>query len=138
VAEARIIDYYSILSVPPTADLVGISNAYARLSDQLAVNAEDDLTVKEAILRLNEAYAVLSRPDARRKYDAVYFSGDRRDAIKHHHRLARRRRWMGNALVGLLLLAVVAQGSVLAYLGREQVSGVANAVFGPLIPGEAG
>lgn len=138
MAEARIIDYYSILSVPPTADLVGINNAYARLSDELAAHAAEDDTVKEAILRLNEAYAVLSRPESRRKYDAIYFSTDLVARAKQAERQARRRRWVANALVGVLLLVVVAQGAVLTYLGREQVADVAGTVFGPLLPDEAG
>ena len=35
MAEAKLMDYYAVLNLPPKADLSGIENAYARLSDDL-------------------------------------------------------------------------------------------------------
>lgn len=137
MAQARIIDYYSILSLPPTADLTGIANAYARLSDEFAVKTNNDDTSKEALVRLNEAYRVLSSPEQRRKYDAVYFSQDRLVQEKARRRKERRRRFLANVVVAALLVIVVAQGTALAYLGREQVSSAAEVVLGPLFPGSA-
>ena len=74
MAEAKLIDYYAVLNLPPKADLSGVANAYARLSDDLMRIGEHDETAKEGMKRLNEAYAVLSKPELRREYDRAFFS----------------------------------------------------------------
>ena len=136
-AHAAIIDYYAILNLPPTADLAGIENAYAHLSEELARTSEDDETNKRALGRLNEAYGVLSRPPLRRDYDRVYFSTDilqeqaRRLADE---RMRGRLRWV---LIAALLAIVAAQGLALAYIGRSEIADSASTIFGPLTPGNA-
>jgi len=35
VSDAKLIDYYAVLNLPPKSDLSGVENAYARLSDDL-------------------------------------------------------------------------------------------------------
>ena len=73
MAEGQLINYYAVLNLPPTADLQGIQNAYARLSDEFAVRLEVDETSADAMRRLNEAYSVLSKPELRTEYDRAFF-----------------------------------------------------------------
>lgn len=121
MAEAKIVDYYSILNLPPTADLIGIDNAYARLSAELADRSDVDETSVDALGKLNEAYAVLSKPNLRIEYDSVFFKTE----IERQRRLAeladRRRRLTGNLIVSALALLVAGEAAGLAYLAREQV-----------------
>ncbi len=121
MAEAKIVDYYSILNLPPTADLLGIDNAYARLSAELAERSDVDETSVDALGKLNEAYAVLSKPNLRIEYDSVFFKAE----IERQRRLAeladRRRRLTGNLIVSALALLVAGEAAGLAYLAREQV-----------------
>jgi curved DNA-binding protein CbpA len=123
-------DYYAVLSLPPRADLSGIENAYARLSDDLMKQSTEDDTYRDAMQRLNEAYAVLSKPELRRDYDRAFFKGQL-ERIEREERAARRRRNMaGNALVGALGLVVAAQAGALIYLGGNAVTGLPGALFG--------
>ncbi|KAA0236585.1 MAG: DnaJ domain-containing protein [Dehalococcoidia bacterium] len=121
MAEAKIVDYYAILNLPPTADLTGIDNAYARLSAELAERSEVDETSVNALQRVNEAYAVLSKPNLRIEYDSIFFKAE----IDRQEQMAesadRRRRLMGNMIVGALVLLVAAEAAGLAYLARDQV-----------------
>lgn len=115
------VDYYAILNLPPTADLTGIDNAYARLSAELAERSEVDETSVNALQRVNEAYAVLSKPNLRIEYDSIFFKAE----IDRQEQMAesadRRRRLMGNMIVGALVLLVAAEAAGLAYLARDQV-----------------
>lgn len=138
VAEARIIDYYAILAVPPGADLSGIQNAYARLSDEVSRLIGEDDTVQEGILRLNEAYHVLSNPETRRKYDAVYFARDRAEEQRREAARQRSRKRVARVIIGVLALAVSAQVAALGYLARGDVKDLASMLLGPLFPGSAG
>jgi curved DNA-binding protein CbpA len=138
VAETRIIDYYAVLAVPPHADLMGVENAYARISDELATRTEFDETSRDALLRLNEAYTVLSKPELRREYDRAYFSREISVAEGVAASEARRRRLFGNVLTGALLAIVLVQAVALAYVGRGLAVDIAGAVLGPLLPGNAG
>lgn len=121
MSEAKIVDYYATLNLPPTADLIGIDNAYARLSAELAQRAEVDETSVDALRKLNEAYAVLSKPNLRIEYDSVFFKAE----IDRQRRLLemadRRRRLTGNLIVSALVLLVTGEAAGLAYLAREQV-----------------
>lgn len=137
MAESRIVDYYAVLSVPPTADLMGIENAYAHLSDELATRVSVDDSSREALFRLNEAYGVLAKPEMRREYDRAYFSKDIAIAEAAIKRVERNRRWQANLLVGALGLVVLVQAVALAYVGRDQIGPVVDAVVGPLLPGNA-
>jgi hypothetical protein len=138
VAETRIVDYYAVLAVPPTADLMGIENAYAHLSDELATRVTVDDTSRSALFRLNEAYKVLSKPELRTEYDHVYFSKDIAVAEAVMRTEARKKRWMANTLVGALGLVVLVQAVALAYIGRDQLQPLVDVVIGPLLPGDAG
>jgi curved DNA-binding protein CbpA len=130
VAEANLIDYYAILSLPPRADLMGIENAYARLSDDFARQMEVDDTSKEALVRLNEAYSVLSRPELRREYDRAFFRREL-DALERQEKWAHRRRMLAEkTLLGALVGIVAAQAGVLLYLGWGEATGLLSALWG--------
>jgi curved DNA-binding protein CbpA len=130
VAEAKLLDYYSVLSLPPRADLSGIENAYARLSDDLMKQSEDDESYRDAMQKLNEAYAVLSKPELRRDYDRAFFKGELERLEKEARAAQRRKNAAGNLLVGALGLVVVAQAVGLMYLGGDAVTGLPGAIFG--------
>jgi curved DNA-binding protein CbpA len=130
VAEAKLLDYYSVLSLPPRADLSGIENAYARLSDDLMKQSEGDESYRDAMQKLNEAYAVLSKPELRRDYDRAFFKGELERLEKDARAAQRRKNAAGNLLVGALGLVVVAQAVGLMYLGGDAVTGLPGAIFG--------
>ncbi|MGE3074339.1 MAG: J domain-containing protein [Dehalococcoidia bacterium] len=130
MAEAKLLDYYAVLSLPPRADLAGIENAYARLSDDMMKQSDDDDTYRDGMQKLNEAYAVLSKPELRREYDRAFFKGEL-ERIEREERAARRRRNMaGNAMVAALGLVVAVQAGALIYLGGDAVTGLPGAIFG--------
>ncbi len=132
MAEAKLLDYYAVLSLPPRADLVGIENAYARLSDDMMKQSGNDDTYRDGMQKLNEAYAVLSKPELRREYDRAFFKGEL-ERIEREERAARRRRNLaGNVMVGALGLVVAVQAGALIYLGGDAVTGLPGAVFGKL------
>jgi curved DNA-binding protein CbpA len=123
VAEAKLIDYYAVLNLPPTADLVGIENAYARLSNELAYRAEADESSVPALGRVNEAYAVLSKPSLRLEYDQMLFKKVLEQERRELRAENRRRQLLARALVGGLGVLVAFQVLVLAYVGRQDLAG---------------
>ncbi len=138
MSEARIVDYYAILAIPPGADFTGVQNAYARLSDEIGKLMGEDETIREGIARLNEAYAVLGSPENRRKYDEIYFSQEIADAKRAEKAIARRKQFASRILVSTLVGLVLLQVSALAYLGRDTFGEVVSTVLGPLSPDSAG
>ena len=130
MAEAKLMDYYAVLNLPPRADLSGIETAYARLSDDLMKQSEHDDTFRDAMQRLNEAYAVLSKPELRRDYDRAFFKGELERLEKEARAIRRRRNLAGNLLVAGLGLVVAVQAGALFYLGGDAVTGLFRAVFG--------
>lgn len=128
MTQRRIVDYYAVLNIPPTADLTGVENAYARLSEELARQIPEDETAAVALKRLNEAFMVLSRPENRREYDKLYFSKEIAEYQAAQNAARRRNAIVSNLLVGSLLLLVTAQSIALAYLGREYVASALDAV----------
>jgi curved DNA-binding protein CbpA len=120
VSEVKLVDYYSILNVPTTADLVGIENAYARLSSDLMDRAEIDETYAEELSRLNEAFAVLGKPNLRADYDAVLFHDEIRARSRRQRALERRHKLAANLIVGSVLLIVLAQVAVLGYIAVDR------------------
>lgn len=132
MSNARLIDYYAVLNLPPKSDLSGVENAYARLSDDLMKQSEHDETAREAMQRLNEAYAVLSKPELRRGYDRAFFKGELDRLEKETRALQRRRNMAGNLLIGALGLIVAVQAGALLYLGWDNATGLFQAVGGLL------
>jgi len=130
VAESNLIDYYAILSLPPRADLMGIENAYARLSGDLARQMEMDETGKKALIRLNEAYSVLSRPELRREYDKAFFRREL-EALERQEKWAHRRRMLAEkTLIAALGGIVAVQAGFLLYLGWDDATGLIGAIWG--------
>jgi molecular chaperone DnaJ len=110
------VNHYAALNLPPTADLVGVENAYARISNELAMQTWVDDTAAEALVRVNEAYAILSRPEMRRDYDASLFVREREHLAVQRRRTERQHRtrhWVKHASV---LGAMVAEAALLAYV----------------------
>lgn len=119
--DPNLINYYSVLNLPPDADLVGIENAYARLSDELAVRLDLDETSGDALRKLNEAYSILSKPELRREYDSVLFVREREEVAGRARAEERHRRMLQHLLIGALVAIVVAEAVGLVYLAREQL-----------------
>ncbi len=132
MADAKLVDYYAALNLPHDADLAGIENAYARISDELATLGDVDEECKAALALVNEAYSVLSRPELRRAYDAVFLAKEREEARRELERKVRRREWAQRAIVGALGLIVAVQAAALLYLGREEISDALSLVAGVL------
>jgi curved DNA-binding protein CbpA len=123
------VDYYAILNLPPRADLSGIENAYARLSDDLAIRAAVDDTCQPALERVNEAYGVLSKPELRRVYDREFFSAEIAATERHERAIERRRALASGVLIGALGLIVVAQAIALVYIGFGEGAGLFTALL---------
>ncbi|HEX6032279.1 MAG TPA: DnaJ domain-containing protein [Tepidiformaceae bacterium] len=137
MAEAKLVDYYAILNLPPKADLHGIENAYARLSDELAVRMDIDETSGGALARINEAYSVLSRPDLRREYDRVYFGYERDTAEKQEVSRVRRRKWARRVLIYALTCVILVQVVAVVAVAHTEIADAVQTALGPLRPGEA-
>ena len=128
MSDAKLMDYYAVLNLPPKADLSGIEIAYARLSDDLMKQADDDETYRQAMQRLNEAYAVLSKPELRRDYDRAFFRHELERLEKEARAAQRKRNLAGNLLVAGLALVVAVQAGALLYLGGDAVTGLFGAI----------
>ncbi len=122
MAKGELIDYYGVLNLPPRADLMGVENAYARISDDLARQIAVDEGSKQALVRVNEAYSVLSKPELRREYDRVFFSREIAASQKAQEAALRRKMVKERILIGALVLIVAGQAAMLAYVGWDQIS----------------
>ena len=132
MADAQVIDYYTVLNLPPNADFTGVQNAYARLSRELATMGQVDEGSSEALQQLNEAYAVLSRPETRREYDIVFLAKERAAEERALSSLLRRRAMAQWALIAGLSSIVAVQAGVLIYLFRGPVGAALSVVLSPI------
>ena len=121
MADARLIDYYATLNLPPTADLVGVANAYARLSAELVDRSDVDETAADALKRVNEAYSVLSKPNLRLEYDSEFFKAEIERQRRIAESAARRDRITANLISGSLAVLVFAEAAALAYFVRDRL-----------------
>jgi len=61
--------YYDILSIKKNATSVDIRNAYDKLAQKWNPNNNNKMETNRVFLDINNAYQVLSNPDAKREYD---------------------------------------------------------------------
>src|SRR3972149_1276576 len=64
-------DYYKVLGVPRNADEKTIKQAYRRLARKYHPDVNKQKSAQERIKEINEAYAVLSDPEKRKRYDTL-------------------------------------------------------------------
>ncbi|EKX32644.1 hypothetical protein GUITHDRAFT_55707, partial [Guillardia theta CCMP2712] len=62
-------DYYKVLGVDKKADVATIKRAYKKLAMKNHPDVNKEAGAKDRFILINEAYAVLSDPEKRRKYD---------------------------------------------------------------------
>ncbi len=120
------IDYYQVLNLPVTADLMGVENAYSRLSDELVKLGQLDEATSHELDQLNEAYGVLSRPELRRQYDSVFLAKQRAEEARQLNAYVRRQSIMQWSIISALIALVVFQFGFLAYIGRDQLGGLTS------------
>jgi DnaJ-class molecular chaperone len=70
-------DYYRILGVPRNADEQAIKTAYRQLARKYHPDVNKSKGAAERFKEINEAYAVLSDPEKRQRYDALGPDGER-------------------------------------------------------------
>jgi molecular chaperone DnaJ len=66
-------DYYAVLGVARSADRETIRRAFRSLVSEWHPDVSDDPEAPERFREIAEAYEILSRPDARRRYDRYGF-----------------------------------------------------------------
>jgi DnaJ-class molecular chaperone len=67
----RIIDYYKVLQVDPEADQEVITAAYRKLALKYHPDTNSSAEAEEMMKLLSRAYAVISDPQERARYDAI-------------------------------------------------------------------
>jgi molecular chaperone DnaJ len=73
VATRKGSDYYAVLGVPRNADRDAIRRAFRSLASEFHPDVSPDPNAVERFLEIAEAYEVLSRPEARARYDRFGF-----------------------------------------------------------------
>lgn len=121
MSSRKVIDYYKVLAVPADADLMGIENAYVRISGELAEQPDPDEHTRQAMEQVNEAYTVLANPESRRQYDRVLFAAEYEALERRLLAEARRRKWARRALVAGLCAVIAAQAVALYYIAGDTV-----------------
>ena len=94
---AQFIDYYQTLGVDKSADEKALKKAFRKLARKFHPDvAPDDPQAEQKFKEINEAYAVLSDPDKRKKYDQYGKDWEHADAFEQ----ARQQRGGGNPFSG--------------------------------------
>lgn len=126
----RVINYYKVLAVPSDADLMGIENAYVRISDELASQADPDDNTGRALEQVNEAYSVLANAETRRQYDQVLFAAEYEALERRVLAEERRRKWARRILVGALCGVIVAQAVALYFVAGDTLDSISLSSIG--------
>ncbi len=69
-----LIDYYDVLGVAKSASLEQIKSAFRKLAHQWHPDKNKSPDAHNIFIKINEAYLILSDPEAREKYDKEYSS----------------------------------------------------------------
>jgi curved DNA-binding protein CbpA len=88
--------------------------------------------------RLNEAFAVLGKPNLRADYDAVLFHDEIRARSRRQRSLERRRKLAANLIVGSVLLIVLAQVAVLGYMAVDRFPALLDRFYPAASPRASG
>ncbi len=76
MTKARKRDYYEVLGVPRDADDADLKRAYRELARKYHPDLNPEHRASDRFKEANEAYAVLSDPKTRARYDRYGFTGD--------------------------------------------------------------
>lgn len=68
-------DYYQALQIPPSASAAQIRKAYRKLAMEVHPDKNNTQQASAQFVMISEAYAVLSNPVQRKKYDQARFAG---------------------------------------------------------------
>src|SRR5512136_2771111 len=68
-------DYYEVLGVPKDSSEKDLKGAYRKLAMKYHPDRSEEPDAEEKFKELSEAYAVLSDPEKRQKYDQFGYSG---------------------------------------------------------------
>ena len=81
------IDYYKVLGLTKSATAADIKKAYRKLARKYHPDINpDDKEAQQKFQRINEAHAVLSDPEKRKKYDKYGKDWEHADAYEEAHR----------------------------------------------------
>lgn len=90
-------DYYQALQIPPSASAAQIRKAYRKLAMEVHPDKNNTQQASAQFVMISEAYAVLSNPVQRKKYDQARFA--RQQATRRIATTPEEIRLMGHELV---------------------------------------
>ena len=124
---AQFIDYYQTLGVDKSADDKQLKKAFRKLARKYHPDvAPDDKEAEQKFKAVNEAYAVLSDPEKRKKYDTYGKDWEHAEAFEQ----ARQQGGGGNPFGGQYTYAGGQGGADFSDFFRDMFGGAAGANFG--------
>lgn len=119
-------DYYRILGVSPSADRNEIKRAYRRLAKHHHPDTDSNSRNAAYFAEIGEAYAVLSSPEGRWRYDRTRRSEAAGDTGTFMHTGRIPRRW----IAGLIALSRLLRGAVRGEAECAECGGIGSVRFG--------